>query len=302
MIIHRSQVFPYNFLRPLFHENFTELRWSIGIYTGTSPFALTDNNQVKNPVLTAKSVTDINAREVADPFLIKKDSIYYMFFEVVNLANVQGDIGLAESYDGVNWNYKQIIIDEPFHLSYPYVFNWQGNYYLIPESNEDLSVRIYKATEFPFKWKYCQDLLTGYHFVDPSIVRYNDVWWLFVSSNSNDVLNLYSSDDLMGPWVQHPMSPIVKNDKNISRPGGRLLIDQGRLYRFAQDDDPTYGNQILAFEISEISKTSYKENIISNNPIVKASNIGWNAYGMHQVDHQNIAGGKWLVSVDGYGN
>ena len=128
--------------------------------------------------------------------MVFKDEKYFMFFEVLNRENYQGDISFAVSTDGKEWDYKKVILDEDFHLSYPYVFEWDNNYYLIPESNEDLSVRLYNATEFPEKWEYMGNLLSGYGFVDPSIFRYKDKWWLYVSTIHNNVLNLYYSDDL----------------------------------------------------------------------------------------------------------
>jgi len=299
--IHKYNIFPYQFFKYIYQEIYPPNNFSIGIYSGSSPFLMTDSKDIKNPVLTAKNVTDIEAEFVADPFILVEKSKYYMFFEVLNRKNKQGDIGLAESVDGINWKYKQIVLDEQFHLSYPYVFKWNDSYYLIPESHEDVSVKIYKATDFPAKWKYIGDLLRGYHFVDPSIIHYKNKWWLFVSVQENDVLNLYYSDDLMGQWKQHPQSPIVKNDKNISRPGGRLLLFDDKLYRFTQDDYPTYGNQVFAFEITEISTTSYRERIVSDLPIVKGSKTGWNAFGMHHVDPFYIGENKWLSAVDGYG-
>src|SRR3972149_5897581 len=104
-----------------------------------------------------------------------------MLFSRMNTKTSQGDSGYAESRDALHWRYKGIILDEKFHLSYPYVFKWKEDYYLIPESNNDLSVRLYKASPFPRKWNYIGNLLSGYHFVDPSIVRYKGKWWMFLS-------------------------------------------------------------------------------------------------------------------------
>ena len=138
---------------PFFHE---VRRWSIGIYVGESPVSLSPSEGVANPVLTARHVTDVSAEFVADPFMVKEDSTWYMFFEVMNNATGQGDIGLAVSADTKKWDYKQIVLDEPFHLSYPYVFKWKDEYYLIPESGAANSVRLYRAIAFPTKWQLCR--------------------------------------------------------------------------------------------------------------------------------------------------
>ncbi len=94
------------------------------------------------------------------------------------------------------------------------------------------------------------------------------------------------------------MNPIVELDKNISRPGGRVLIYDGRIYRFTQDDDPSYGIQVFAFEITKLSENSYEEKILSEEPVVKMTGEGWNAAGMHHVDVHKVKD-RWIATVDG---
>jgi hypothetical protein len=301
MTIAGYKVFPYQFLKHIYTAIRPKSSWSIGIYTGSSPLRLSDQSTIHNPVLTCRDVTDVEATSVADPFILRDASTYYMFFEVVNKKDRNTDIALAESTDGIRWTYKQVVIDEPFPLSYPYVFKYEDDYYLIPESGKDLAVRLYRATHFPNQWEYVCNLLGGHQFTDPSIIRYKDRWWMFVSSTEAcNALNLYYSDKLTGPWTQHPASPVVKGDKHTGRCGGRLVVFDGRLYRFAQDDLPRYGTRVLALEITEISTTSYKETLASDSPIVEASGTGWNACGMHQVDALQLGVDEWLASVDGW--
>ncbi len=303
--IHKYKVFPYGIAKTA-HEHLlqnglqddTHGPWSIGVYEGESPFNLVPAADVTNPVLSARDVTDTEARFVADPFLVPQDGRYFLFFEVLNKKNNQGDIAYSESSDGKHWNYRKIILDEKFHLSYPYVFEWNGDHYLVPESFEDLSVRLYKATNFPEKWEHVGTLLSGYRYVDPSIFRYHDRWWLLVSTIENDVLNLYYSDDLSGEWRPHPMNPIIRFDRNIARPGGRVISIDNRLYRFAQDDDPEYGTQVFAFEIVELTEKTYVEKPVSDMPLLSGTGSGWNAAGMHHVDLHRV-GDKWMATVDG---
>ena len=276
-------------------------RWSIGIYQGDSPFHIKEVANITNPVLRPSDVNDVNAEFVADPFVIKNKEKYYMFFEVYNRDSRKGDIGLAESSNGMNWEYKKIILQESFHLSYPYVFKWKEKYYLIPESHQDLSVRLYEAESFPFKWKYKKELLSGYHFVDASVIRYNEKWWMFVSVQENDVLNLYFSDTLMGEWKKHPKSPVARNNAHISRPGGRLFEFSNKLFRIAQDDSPNYGSQVYMFEIMKINENEYKEKPVSDAPIIKGSGKGWNADAMHHIDFFDVKNNQWTAIVDGLG-
>lgn len=272
--------------------------WSIGIYTGATPFDLASPESISNPVLTAKHVTDVSARFVADPFMLHDNQTWYMFFEIFNTHTDQGDIGLATSKDGLKWKYEQIVLDEPFHLSYPHVFKWQNDYYMIPESGRAASVRLYKAIDFPRKWAFVKDLLRG-NYVDPSIIYHDGRWWLFVLRGRHE-LTLHYSDNLMGPWTEHPKSPLIVRDKNISRPGGRMIVFDGKIIRYTQDGDPTYGNQVRVFKIDALTITKYQEHEIDESPILKASGNGWNADGMHHIDPHHVGRNKWIACVDGY--
>jgi len=276
-------------------------KWSIGIYMGESPFNFVSPENITNPILTAKDVTDVPADFVADPFMTKDNSTWYMFFEVMNSETHQGDIGLAISNDGLNWIYKQIVLDESFHLSYPYVFKWKNEYYMIPESYQANSIRLYEAVDFPTQWLFVGTLIYG-NYVDSSIFRYDGRWWIFAETNpeGNNILRLYYAEDLMGPWIEHPESPIIEGDTNIARPGGKVLVFDGRIVRYAQDDDPTYGNQVRAFEITELTTLSYEEKEVPQNPTLKTSGTSWNTDGMHHIDPHQIDENKWIACVDGY--
>ena len=272
-------------------------QYSIGIYSGESPFNLRPAPEVNNPVLTAKDVTDVSASFVADPFMVNEKGTWYMFFEVLNARDNQGDIGLAVSSDGFNWGYRQIVLDEPYHLSYPYVFKWKDDYYMIPESREAYAVKLYRAANFPTKWSFVANLLSG-NYVDSSIFYYDGQWWMF-TSDRNDVLHLFSANDLMGHWIEHPKSPIILMDGNIARPGGRVLLFHNKIFRFTQDCDPTYGYMVRAFEITELTPESYREKEVPGNPVLKPTRNGWNAERMHHIDPHNIAENHWLACVDG---
>jgi hypothetical protein len=94
------------------------------------------------------------------------------------------------------------------------------------------------------------------------------------------------------------MNPVVKLDKHIARPGGKMIEHKGKLYRFGQDDDPDYGIQVFAFEIVELNTKVYRERMMLEKPVVTASGHGRNSTGMHHVDmHQR--GDQWMAVVDG---
>ena len=274
--------------------------WSLGIYQGQSPLTLSPAAYVSNPVLTYRSVTDVPAAFVADPFMVKADDAWYMFFEVFNRASGRGEIALASSSNTRDWHYKQIVLKERYHLSYPYVFDWQGEYYMLPETLQPQSIQLYKALAFPTEWIVVETLISG-EFADPSIFRFDDRWWLFACSTParHDTLRLYFAEELSGPWIEHPRSPIIKDNNRLARPAGRVLVFDNKVIRYAQDCYPRYGSQVRAFEISVLTTSEYHETECAESPIFKATGSGWNEIGMHHVDPHLMSDGSWIACVDG---
>ena len=276
--------------------------WSIGIFTGTSPLTLVPNGGIANPVITRDSVTDVPASFVADPFLMRVGKTWHLFFEVLNRRSGRGEIGLATSDDLASWQYQRIVLAEPFHLSYPLVFEWQGALYMVPESHEAESIRLYRADPFPGEWKHVHTLLDGSPFSDTTVFRHDERWWLFTQNSltgKHDNLRLYFADDLFGTWTEHPQSPIVDGDPHTARPAGRVVRVGDSLLRFAQDCKPRYGLSVAAFEIATLTTTTYVERPASATPILGGSSTGWNAARMHQVDAHEVEPGRWIAAVDG---
>jgi hypothetical protein len=257
---------------------------------------------VHNPVLSRDVVSDVPATFVADPFMIQTNGSWYMFFEVMNWRTGKGEIGLAQSHDGFAWTYRQIVLAEPFHLSYPYVFAWRGEYYIIPESYQAGSIRLYKAENFPTRWSFVAQLLEGPYLVDPSIFRHDGKWWLFTETNpevKHDCLRLFFADELTGPWIEHPKSPVVQNNAKIARPGGRVSVIGTQIFRFAQDCTVSYGSAVRAFQVTELNPKDYAEEEVARGLVLAPSGSGWNADGMHHVDAHRVKHDQWIACVDG---
>lgn len=250
-----------------------------------------------NPVLTAEDVTDVPAWFVADPFMVYEQDRWYMFFEVWNEVAARGEIGLATSTDGLRWTYRQIVLRESFHLSYPYVFKWQDNYYMLPETRMTQGVCLYKADAFPTRWTPAATLIEG-DYADASITHYQERWWLFVLHGLAS-LRLFHAEDLAGPWQEHPRSPLVTDDLTMSRPGGRLTVFEDKLIRFAQKSVPVYGYQLRAFQIDTLTPTEYAEHELEPRPVLTPMRKSWNAFATHHADPHLLGPERWIACVDG---
>ena len=142
---------------------------------------------------------------------------------------------LYYSDDLLHWKYVKIVLDEPFSVTYPHVFKLHGEFYMIPESYQAKSIRLYKATEFPEKWVLDRVLVTG-DYVDSSYFEYKGSSYLFATSGLGyRTLRLFVAPDLLGEWSEHPLSPIIKNDLQFGRSGGRVLLEGNQIVRYAQD-------------------------------------------------------------------
>lgn len=277
--------------------------FSIAILKGDSLLDLYRNHAPDSAVLTCRDVTDVPSVTAADPFITRKDGKFYLFFEVVSMFSHKGEIAYATSLDGSTWVYQRVVLAEPYHLSYPYIFEWEKEYYMIPEGSRGGDIKLYKAANFPDNWQFVKTLLSGKRFVDNSIFFYNNTWYLYSDTGKepkSPVLSLYYADNLLGPWNEHPCSPIVEGDPHISRPSGRVQLIDGKPVRFAQDVYPVYGSAVNAFEITELSTTSYAERPVDVNPILSAGTANWNQSGMHHIDAILLDDGKWLACVDGF--
>lgn len=268
--------------------------WSAGILKSQNLFDI-PLDEIK---LFDRKKYNINEKLlIADPFLIEKDSTWYFFFEI--MGRTGADIGVARvNSDNSNLEYLGIAIDEPKHLSYPLIFNENGTIYLIPESQALNSVRLYEANDFPLKWTYKKDLLPNIKLADPTVFKKDNVWYMFASENYR--MHLYFSDSLLGTWKEHPKSPVKEG--NYTRGAGRVFENNGKFIRFGQDHFGGYGRQVYGFNIDSISKTSYKETPLGNNPIVRENGDGWAKNGMHHIDIHKLKNGSFIIAVDGNGH
>lgn len=278
---------------------YTRSEYMIGICRGDSPLDLKPLPGI-NPVVTARMVDDVEAVFVADPFMIREKQMWYMFFEVLEGTQNKGMIGLATSADAVNWEYDRIVLKQPFHLSYPSVFRYENEICMVPESQMDYSVSVYKAEKFPYGWKKDKTLIEG-NYLDPTLFQYEDNWYMF-AADRNDMLHLFWARDLYGEWYYHPCNPIIKHDPQRARPGGRVVAVGNTVIRFAQNCKPRYGHDVRAFLISELSPETYAEQPFSGNPILKGTgtHYEWNGERMHHADVHQVDDG-WIAVVDGVG-
>jgi hypothetical protein len=275
--------------------------WSIGLYAGRSPLALAPARGLGTPAMAREQVGDVPAAFVADPFMIRRGGLWHLFFEVLHHGSRQGEIGWASSPDARRWTYGRIVLREPFHLSYPCVFEHEGSVFMLPETLGAGAVRLYRADPFPTRWVPVADLIGG-ALADPTPFRHGGRWWMFACPTpaAHDSLALFHAETLTGPWREHPQSPLIIGDKSRARPAGRVVTWNRRPLRFAQDCGQRYGGAVRAFTVTRLTLDAYAERESAAGPILGAAGTGWNGRGMHHVDAHRLGPGRWLAAVDGH--
>jgi hypothetical protein len=200
----------------------------------------------------------------ADPFPIKVDDKYYLFFEeFVNKQN-KGQIAVVElSKSSVSE--PVVALERDYHLSYPFVFKHHNQMMMIPETAANKQVEVYSATRFPDKWKLETVLMENISAKDVTLAQIDDLWWMFVAISEYpfaDDLHLFYAESPYGPWRPHKLNP-VKSDVRSSRPAGNIFEWNGDLYRPSQDSSRHYGYAITINRILRLTPHEFVEEEVS---------------------------------------
>jgi len=199
----------------------------------------------------------------ADPFPIRVGNEYYIFHEEAPLSHYKGTIVLSVVDDAGKTAGPIPILEKDYHLSYPFVFQWDGEFFMIPETAAHRRVELYHCVAFPSRWKLERVLLSGLAASDPTPAFVFGKWWLFagipVSGTGASVeLHLFYADSPLGPWTPHRANP-VKSDVRSARPAGRIFENDGQLYRPAQDCSRRYGYAVSINRILQLNPEAYEE-------------------------------------------
>ncbi|HAS61010.1 MAG TPA: hypothetical protein DEQ87_05720 [Algoriphagus sp.] len=202
---------------------------------------------------------DGNKYYLADPFPIFYQGRLWVFVEQFDKKRKKGIIAIMDEEGNC-----APVIEEEWHLSYPFVWEENGAFWMLPESAEAGKLWLYQAISFPFKWERKQELFSEEAY-DPTLWKTEQGYWLFVNQKSHpacspfDELSLYFSKSLSQPsWQSHSRNPIV-SDVRSSRPAGSLFEENGKFYRPAQDSEKRYGHRIRVMEVKSLSLDSYRE-------------------------------------------
>jgi len=231
---------------------------------------------------------NLHNRFIADPFLIKHDKKNYVFVEDYCFKNKKGSISCFLLEDNKE-KFLGKVIEEKFHLSFPFLFKFNEKIYMCPETSEINEIRIYECLEFPTKWKYKKTLIKNIFAVDTLLFKKDSRWWLLTNTDSNNInysseLSIFYSNEgpLTENWNEHKNNPLIV-DANNARNGG-LIFDNNEIYRVNQKIGYNiYGAELDVNLIKEINEENYVEDKIYN---IKP-NFLKNTIGVHHLSYND---------------
>lgn len=200
----------------------------------------------------------------ADPFVLSQGEADYIFFENFDFALGKGSIYFIRATGGGDWTDPALALQRPYHLSYPFLFKWNGAIFMIPETSRNRTIELYRAIHFPKEWQLEKVLMKDINASDTTLhVGPSGEWWMFTSIADSDKpalgpLHLFSSRSPLGSWVAHPKNPVV-SDQYTSRPAGALFVEEGQLIRPSQDCTRAYGESVILNRVETLSESEYTE-------------------------------------------
>ena len=203
----------------------------------------------------------------ADPFPLARDGRHYIFFEELPFAAGRAHIACVEVKADGSWTQPRKVLERPYHLSYPFLFEHGGALFMVPETGDRRTVEVYRCRRFPDEWTLEQVLLEGAFFTDATLHHGEDRWWMFVNRSPEgtqgcDELSLYHAQEPLGRWQSHPGNP-VKSDVRGARPAGRLFHSGGHLLRPGQIGAPIYGHGVAIHRVDRLTPQEYRETEIA---------------------------------------
>jgi hypothetical protein len=201
----------------------------------------------------------------ADPFVVSDGDRAHLFVEELVYSEDRGTLAVMEIRRDGTFSAPRRILDKPYHLSFPGVFRWNGEYYMLPETGENGTLELYRAKQFPYEWELAHVLVRDMRAADATMFEDGGSWWLFFSKAPDgftfDELNLFHAPSPPGPWTPHPRNPIV-TDVTTGRCAGRPFRRDGKLYRVAQNGARRYGGSMNVLEITRLSVDDYAERFV----------------------------------------
>lgn len=212
----------------------------------------------------ARALPPPRGRFWADPFIVRRAGQRVIFFEEYLFARDKAHISALVEQDG-RFAYAGPVLETPYHLSFPFVFEHGGELYMCPETHAARRIELWRCVRWPLEWRFERVLVDGVDACDTMLVERAGRWWLLTNlerDGAGDLcreLHVYHADSpLAAQWTPLPGNPVVSGASRARNAG--LLQRDGHLYRLAQAQGfDRYGRALRLFEVTALSERGYEE-------------------------------------------
>lgn len=203
----------------------------------------------------------------ADPCPWRQEGREWVMIEALDYRNGRGEIQALELDESLAVHRVHPVMRLDHHLSYPFLFRWDDQTWMVVESSAAKRATLYRCTRFPDQWEPEGDLLAGCHIVDTTLCEHEGRWWLFGcvsespfddSGRESNELFVFHAPSPRGPWTPHPCNPVC-SDVSRARPAGPLFRHGSRLIRPSQDGSIEYGRAVQFNHIVTLTPDAYEE-------------------------------------------
>ena len=214
-----------------------------------------------------RDLPDDRSRFYADPFPVEHQGRTFLFVEDFVHAAGYGVISAVEFDANGPVGTPHPVLDTGSHLSYPFVFEYDGTMWMVPESGADGTVDLYRAEAFPARWVKETTLLSGIVAGDATLFEHDGRWWMFATVRDqggaySDSLHIWSASTFRGPWQPNRRNPVLV-DIATARPAGRVVRRGDKLIRPFQDCDAGYGAALGLAEITRLDDEHFEQRVLT---------------------------------------
>lgn len=248
--------------RRLYSLCFHRERWRVGYRRIVGPDLI---DLRRHPASGWTDLPDNGRSFYADPFAVARNGAVTLFVEEFDYGRGKGVISAVPFGRNGPAGRPEPVLELDTHLSYPFVFEADGEVWMIPESCGTRTIDLYRARSFPGGWVHEAVLVPGVVASDATLLRHGGRWWLFATvqeggGSYSDSLYLWYADDFRGPWIAHPRNPVLI-DVASARPAGPIVRRDGALIRPVQDCRGGYGSALGLARILRLDEDGFAQKV-----------------------------------------
>ena len=219
----------------------------------------------------------------ADPFIVNDGKDNYIFCELMDRKISRGLLGIGKlSMSGETK--VNVLSNLGCHTSYPEMFEYNGEWYMIPETVARKSIELYKATDFPYKWEKVATLLSEVNAADTTVFYMDEKIFLFIY-DENGFNNKLSVGELdLNTYTVKNIKKVMQYTSKIGRPGGNIIYKDGQMLRPTQYGVNHYGEALILkkFQYNPENGEYREEDVMEMQPAdIMPEYIAKNLNGLH---------------------